>query len=35
MSPEARERVWLRPRERFGDIHLILFEKSLVQIVAG
>lgn len=35
LSPEARERVWLRPRERFGDIHLILFEKLLVQIVAG
>ena len=25
---------WLRPRETFGDIHLILFEKLLVQVVS-
>lgn len=28
------EKVWLRPREAFGDIRLILFEKLLVQVVS-
>lgn len=28
---EAWGKVWLRPRQTLGDIHLILFEKLLVQ----
>lgn len=35
LSSEAPGRVWLRPRESFGDIHLILFEKLLVQVVTA
>lgn len=28
------EKVWLLPREAFGDIRFILFEKLLVQVVS-
>lgn len=30
---KAQGKVCLRPRETFQDIHLILFEKLLVQVV--
>lgn len=32
-SLRLRGKVWLRPRQTFGDIHLTLFEKLLIQVV--
>lgn len=33
LSLRLRGKVWLRPRQTFGDIHLMLFEKLLIQVV--
>lgn len=35
LIPRLRAKVWLRLSETFGAIYLILFEKSLFQVVTG
>lgn len=35
LFPRLGAKVWMCPRETFGAIYLILFEKSLFQVVTG